>query len=375
MRRNVFKTASQHGDKTLQELVMLHAKVAELESRVTILRALLGDRESRPHTTLRQRLAIICHIELFDIPKRRITEYFGIARSTFDRWRRDALGKITARKEPANKTPVHLAAFVWDMFSKNPWWGKVRQSQQLALLGIFLSPSTVRNILRRPKPTGGSERAREQPEPTRSTPKAGIEAKHPNHVWSADLTTYKIWGLWPVHILVIIDHFSRKLLAAAPLTRPTTECVRNAFKDAIARYKPPTHCVTDQGVVFTASIFTDFLKQHATTHHLGAVGVKASVAITERVIETLKYEWLRRVPLICGRDHLNRLCSDFATWYGALRPHQGLGGNRPDDIFCGIRRAPIALMDRERSKSLPPFILRVDFPEPNTTAWHLGRVS
>jgi hypothetical protein len=40
------------------------------------------------------------------------------------------------------------------------------------------------------------------------------------------------------------------------------------------------------------------------------VGKGRSIAVTERVIKTLKYEWLRRVPLIKGFDHLTLLWPD-----------------------------------------------------------------
>lgn len=44
----------------------------------------------------------------------------------------------------------------------------------------------------------------------------------------------------------------------------------------------------------------------------GAVGQQGSIAVAERIILTLKQEWLRRVPTIRGLDHLSQLCDDFA---------------------------------------------------------------
>ncbi|MFC1611703.1 integrase core domain-containing protein [Myxococcota bacterium] len=57
------------------------------------------------------------------------------------------------------------------------------------------------------------------------------------------------------------------------------------------------------------------------------------MAVTERVIWTLRHEWLFRVPLIKGFDHLERLCVDFKEWHNAWRPHMTLGGVRPDDVY------------------------------------------
>ncbi len=66
---------------------------------------------------------------------------------------------------------------------------------------------------------------------------------------------------------------------------------------------------------------------------LGAVGKHGSIAVTERVIKTLKYEWLKRAIIIRGIDHLAELCREFETWYNSWRPHMTLDGIRPDDVY------------------------------------------
>ncbi|MGD0111335.1 MAG: hypothetical protein ABSD48_05675 [Armatimonadota bacterium] len=48
----------------------------------------------------------------------------------------------------------------------------------------------------------------------------------------------------------------------------------------------------------------------------------------ERVILTPKYEWLRRLPVIRGLDHLDRLLRDFALYYSDYRGPTTLGGAR-----------------------------------------------
>lgn len=72
---------------------------------------------------------------------------------------------------------------------------------------------------------------------------------------------------------------------------------------------------------------------------LGAVGKHGSICVTERVIKTLKYEWLKRVVFTKGFDHLVALCEEFEDWYNAWRPHMTLDGLRPDDVYYG--RKPV----------------------------------
>lgn len=67
----------------------------------------------------------------------------------------------------------------------------------------------------------------------------------------------------------------------------------------------------------------------------GAVGKHGSIAVTERVILTLKWEWLGRVPVISGLDHLKNLQEDFALYYNIYRGHTTVGGAVPEVTHRG----------------------------------------
>jgi transposase InsO family protein len=62
----------------------------------------------------------------------------------------------------------------------------------------------------------------------------------------------------------------------------------------------PKHLISDQAPVFTGDAFAELLRQWNVKPRFGAAGKSGSIAVTERVIRTLKYEWLKRVPLIKG---------------------------------------------------------------------------
>jgi len=87
-------------------------------------------------------------METFQIPRRRVSEYFGIARSTLYRW----LHKIEDQQQsysPANKTPIEMASLIWEITKSNIDWGRVRIANQLALLNIFISASSLMDSLLR----------------------------------------------------------------------------------------------------------------------------------------------------------------------------------------------------------------------------------
>src|SRR3990172_939434 len=105
MRRNLFKTANLNAEKLLHEVIFLRDKVAEVDGRNAILRSMLENRGRRRHPTLRERLSILWHMEYFQIPKRRVREYFSVSRSTLRGWIRHGIREAMTGREPANKTP------------------------------------------------------------------------------------------------------------------------------------------------------------------------------------------------------------------------------------------------------------------------------
>ena len=234
-----------------------------------------------------------------------------------------------------NKTPTEIALLVWEITKANLSWGRIRIANQLRLLGIFLAASTVRNILQRPKPQN-SPTALGMPEKLQETPESrSISAWYPNHVWSVDTTKVLCWGFWPIQVLVAIDHFSRKVVCVAPLEGPNAGWIIEALEWAVQKHGAPKHIISDQASVFIGDVFADLLRQWNIKPRFGAVGKNGSISVTERVIKTLKYECLKRVPLIRGFDHLKFLCNQFENWYNAWRPHMALDGLRPDGLYYG----------------------------------------
>ena len=365
-RRSLKRLAAMDSDAKVQEILFLKDRIYQLEMQVSILQKHHRKQGKKPRYEVRERLLILWHLEAFQIPRRKVSRYFGIARSTLYRW----LHKIEdqeASGTPTNKTPTDIAALVWEVTRANLSWGRIRVANQLKLLGIFLSASTVRNILQRPKPRNppasvATRDKREEKQESRSIP-----AWYPNHVWSVDTTKVWGWGLWPIQVLVAIDHFSRKVVCIAPLEGPNAGWIIEALDQAMRKDGAPKHIISDQAPVFTGDAFAELLQQRNIKPRVGAVGKKGSIAVTERVIKTLKYEWLKRVPLIKGFDHLTLLCSEFESWYNAWRPHMTLEGLRPDDFYYD--RKPEE--PKRDAKTVPNNIERHVFAETRLTAYRL----
>jgi hypothetical protein len=216
-KRSLKRLSKMDADDKYKEIIFLRDKVYQQQIQITFFQKGLQKKQTNKRYTLREKLFIICHMETFDIPRRRVTEYLGIARSTFYRWP-NKIEEQTQSHTVANNTPMEIASLVWEITKANVSWGRVRVDNQLALLNIFLAASTVRNILNQPKPRTGPT-APAKPKKVQDKVRS-IPAWYPNHVWSIDTTMVNCWGLWAIHVCVIIDHFSRKVVAAVPLEGP-----------------------------------------------------------------------------------------------------------------------------------------------------------
>jgi len=130
------------------------------------------------------------------------------------------------------------------MIKANLSWGRIRVANQLKRLGIFLSASTVRNILQRPKPRNMPTTPAATTEKTKEKTEArSIPAWYPNHVWSVDTTKVLCGELWPIEVLMAIDHFSRKVVCVAPLEGSNADWIVEALDQAMQKHGAPKHII------------------------------------------------------------------------------------------------------------------------------------
>ena len=95
----------------------------------------------------------------FQIPFRRIHQYLPISKSTIQRYiskaRVNFFDLKTRSSRPlfsTQKTSIEIVSLIWRIKEDNATWGYLRISIHLWHLKIFISPSTVRRTLLRPKP-------------------------------------------------------------------------------------------------------------------------------------------------------------------------------------------------------------------------------
>ena len=107
-KRSLKRLAKMEIKKKDKEIIFLRDKLHQQQLQITILQKGLHKKRTNKRYTLREKMFILSYMEIFQIPRRRVTEHLGIAKSTLYRW----LHKIEEQsksKVPANKTPAEVA--------------------------------------------------------------------------------------------------------------------------------------------------------------------------------------------------------------------------------------------------------------------------
>jgi len=246
--------------------------------------------------------------------------------------------------------------------------GRVRIARILARAGLHLGPTTVRRMLRKPRP--------HDPIPALEATSRLITARKPNDLWHVDLTTvptalgfwtswlpFALPQVWPFSwwVSVAIDHCSRRVMGFAVFPRqPTANAVRG-FLERLFRVAghQPRHLLTDQGRQFVAGEFRRWCRRRGIRQRFGAIGKYGSVAVIERCIRSLKDECTRRLAIVPYRlATMERELALYFSWYNGHRPHTRLGAATPDESYHHRRLASRA----------PRFEPRARWPRRSTCA-------
>ena len=193
-----------------------------------------------------------------------------------------------------------------------------------------------------------------------------VKSRAPNHTWNVDLSIIPtgggMWIPWLPQALgqrwpfcwwtaVVLDHFSRKVIAAGLFGKqPSALEVCAVLDGAIHKAgRAPKYTITDQGAQFQDD-YRNWCSWHGVKPRYGAVGRYGSIAVIERFMRTLKQECFRRILVPYGRDAMARALTSFTTWYNEFRPHEGLHGATPDEICRGVQPAHVGPRFETRRK-------------------------
>ena len=210
---------------------------------------------------------------------------------------------------------------ILDMKRSNWGWGALRISQELALLGIKVSKTTIAAILKK----NGLV-----PPGTRMTP-ISWEAffHHHKHLWAMDFLCVNDIRGNRIFVLVILDVLTRELVSINATLSPSRSWIIQQFCNAeCTGYRLPTLLIADNDGIYGNWLDPTFDELFGVRVHQTPPGQPWKNGRCERFHLSLKSEILQRVDLQ-DACHVQRLCAEYQAHYNASRPHQALAGQKP----------------------------------------------
>lgn len=162
----------------------------------------------------------------------------------------------------------------------------------------------------------------------------GLAIDRPNQVWTADITYIPMHRGF-MYLMAVMDWHSRKVLAWRICNTLDADFCVDALNEALSRYGKPDIFNTDQGAQFTSQLFTATLKGAGVAISMDGRGRCQDNIFIERLWWTLKYHYIYLRAFGNGADLKRGLCQWF-DFYNGQRPHQGLDGMTPDEVYYGL---------------------------------------
>jgi transposase InsO family protein len=159
-----------------------------------------------------------------------------------------------------------------------------------------------------------------------------FHAAAPNIVWISDITCFKLKGKY-YYVCVIIDLFSRRVIANRTSSKNSTYLVTSSFRCAFdERNRPeqlPFH--SDQGVQYTSRTFRVLLRMNNIVQSFSKTGSPHDNAVAEAFFANMKKEELYRVNYKSEREFRESV-DEYMGFYNSDRPHSALAYRTPEQF-------------------------------------------
>ena len=324
-------------------LVNLGPKPDDKDVEIAVLRhqlAVLHRQVARPRYAPTDRLVLATLARL--LPRERWSAFL-VTPATLMRWHRELVRRrwTYARKPRVQRgLDPALVELILRLARENPRWGYLRIRGECAKLGIKVSGTSVRNILRR----NGLG-----PAPRRGGPSwAGFLRCQAAGVLACDFFTVETVALTRMYVLFFIELERRLVWLGGVTAHPTGEWVtqqaRNLAMELGERTLQVKLLVRDRDTKFVASFDAAFAADGVRVVKTPVRAPRAN-AYAERWVRGIRAECLDWV-LIWDRRHLERVLATYVDHYNRARPHRGLGLEVPavtDEV--SLRTGPIERVD------------------------------
>ena len=157
-----------------------------------------------------------------------------------------------------------------------------------------------------------------------------FKVDEPNHVWVSDITCFKVNGKY-LYVCVILDLFSRKVVAHRVSPKNSTYLVTSTFRQAYRNRNEPQQLMfhSDQGPQYTSNTFRKLLRMNKVVQSFSKSGRPHDNAVAESFFASMKREEVYRTQY-CSEHQFMRSVDTYIEFYNTKRPHSTLNYKTPD---------------------------------------------
>lgn len=168
-----------------------------------------------------------------------------------------------------------------------------------------------------------------EPERKKNLLQQQFTADQPNQRWVSDVSCFRLRDHY-LYVCVIIDLFSRKVIAYKISKKNSTQLITAAFKMAYEERNPPAGLIfhSDRGAQYTSHRFQKLLHEHNVTQSFSRPGEPHDNAVAESFFASLKKEELYRRNITSDRAFQASVAS-YIEFYNTKRPHRTLKNLTP----------------------------------------------
>jgi putative transposase len=249
---------------------------------------------------------------------------FIVAPRTLLRWHQELVRrKWTYRRRGPGRPGLDPEAveLIVRMARENPRWGYIRIRGELLKLGIRVSATAIRSVLRR----NGLG-----PAPRRSGPSWSEFLRAQAHgILAVDFFTVETAWLRTLYVLFAIELGPRRVHVLGVTRNPDSAWVTQQARNLAVgkRLRDLRFVIRDRDAKFSGPFDEVFRTEDARVIKTPIRAPKAN-AFAERWVRTARRECLDHT-LILGRRHLERTLREFEGHYNEARPHRGLQLSSP----------------------------------------------
>ena len=312
-------------------------EIAVLRHQVAVLRRQVARPRFSP--TDRAVLATLARL----LPRERWATFL-VTPATLMRWHRELVRRhwTYPRREKValNALDAEVVALILRLARKNSRWGYLRIVGELKKLGVVVSATSVRNVLRR---------HRLIPAPRQSGPTWGEFLRaQASGTLACDFFSVDTIRLRRLYVLFFIDLERRKVFLAGVTEHPigpwVTQQARNLVMALEDEGRFVRFLIRDRDAKFVGP-FDEVMTSIGARIIKTPVRAPRANAFTERFVGTARRECLDWL-LIRNERHLERVLTEFVEHYNAARPHRGIDLEVP--IANVFDRAPGGFVQIQR---------------------------